>query len=255
MKMDEMKLLTFTSLEGLAKSRESILEMVKKSSYCCIRGLIDSDAVKASLLMVKNRLADEQLEIGPSRCSPSFTEKNSVKWSIGGYSNTQSGIARCMVTLMNPMNEENIYQMRDSYLKLIAVRDILGGRNEIMLDELLPDGLYNGTRIQYYPSGGGFMTTHTDSVGVSNMNILEGQYIQVILVLSQRGVDYVEGGAYVLDDKGDIINIEEYSQQGDIIVYDGRTRHGVMDIDPSKVLDLKKGAGRYVALATVYRRI
>jgi len=153
------------------------------------------------------------------------------------------------------MNEENIYQMRDSYLKLIAVRDILGGRNEIMLDELLPDGLYNGTRIQYYPSGGGFMTTHTDSVGVSNMNILEGQYIQVILVLSQRGVDYVEGGAYVLDDKGDIINIEEYSQQGDIIVYDGRTRHGVMDIDPSKVLDLKKGAGRYVALATVYRRI
>jgi hypothetical protein len=43
------------------------------------------------------------------------------------------------------------------------------------------------------------------------------------------------------------------ARAGDIVVYDGRSLHGVGDIDPLEPLDLAHFSGRAVAMATMFR--
>ena len=77
-------------------------------------------------------------------------------------------------------------------------------------------------------------------------------YFQLLLQLTEKGVDFEDGGAYV--DVGDERLLYEGScQTGDVIVYDGRSIHGVADIDPLKPLDLQRFTGRAVALASLFR--
>ena len=77
-------------------------------------------------------------------------------------------------------------------------------------------------------------------------------YYQVLLQLTQKGADFDEGGAYV-DLEEDRLAYEEQCQTGDVIVYDGRSVHGVADIDPMRPLDLQRFNGRAVLLASLFR--
>jgi hypothetical protein len=77
-------------------------------------------------------------------------------------------------------------------------------------------------------------------------------YFQVLLVLSEKGRDFDDGGAYV--DVGDERRMYEGDcLTGDVIVYDGRSIHGVADIDPMKPLELQRLTGRVVGMASLFR--
>jgi hypothetical protein len=49
------------------------------------------------------------------------------------------------------------------------------------------------------------------------------------------------------------IDIEKHVKRGDVVVYDGKSYHGVEDIDPNLPFSSNDLSGRVVALATVYK--
>jgi hypothetical protein len=77
-------------------------------------------------------------------------------------------------------------------------------------------------------------------------------YYQPLLLLTEKGQDFTGGGAYV--DVGETrLFYEDGCCAGDVVVYDGRSMHGVSDIDPLEPLDLVRFTGRAVALASLFR--
>jgi hypothetical protein len=72
--------------------------------------------------------------------------------------------------------------------------------------------------------------------------------------MSRKGDDYEQGGAFV-DIDGERLFIDDESVPGDILVYDGRTIHGVEDIDPLRPLDLTTINGRLAGFATLFKRM
>jgi hypothetical protein len=80
------------------------------------------------------------------------------------------------------------------------------------------------------------MGAHADSRGVGNLPQNTDAFIQLLLLLTERGTDYRTGGAFVERD-GRQIDSELDTLSGDVVVYDGATIHGVADIDSTAVFN------------------
>lgn len=240
----------------LADARDSaqfdlILRAVELHGFAIIRGLFDRDEIRAKLEKIRKQLA--LLPIYPtSGVPPEVIRKNSIKWSVGSQSGSQSGVQRCMLTVYNPMFCDDFLDMRSTFIKLIILRDSLAMREQIYLDDNLQKPKFNATRLQIYPSGGGFMSSHIDSRAIENAIDISSEYIQLVLLLTEKGCDYKVGGAFVEKPNGSIIDSEAGSLSGDVVVYSGNTKHGVADINPHHIFDPKDFSGRIVALATIY---
>ena len=107
-------------------------------------------------------------------------------------------------------------------------------------------------RIHRYPQGGGFLAPHFDRQAPKATKDLGGSaYYQVSLALTSYGKDYKSGGGYVvLEDK--LINFDKYSQSGDIVIYDGKTLHGVMEVDPLQQFSFNNEGARSSLFVTLY---
>jgi hypothetical protein len=114
------------------------------------------------------------------------------------------------------------------------------------------DRYWTCSRLQQYPAGGGFMVPHRDMYAQAASAETGLAYYQVLLELTEKGRDFIDGGAYVdLDEER--VSYEEHCRTGDVIVYDGRSIHGVADIDPLRPLDLQSLSGRVVGMASLFR--
>jgi hypothetical protein len=236
------------TLDELQRARPAILATVRSEAFAIVRGLVDRDALRRKLPSVY-AYANNSEHRGSAGVSSADVRENMSKWSIGGHSATQNGIARFMLMLYNPLFKSDIFGLHAEFNGIIAVRDLLAGR-QLLTDRVLAPTRFNGCRIQIYPAGGGFMGQHTDKRGVENLNSDEA-FIQVSLLLSERGTDFAHGGGFVTRKSERIIS-EEDSLTGDMIVYDGSTSHGVQDVDPTVSFDANNLRGRAIALATIY---
>lgn len=59
------------------------------------------------------------------------------------------------------------------------------------------DGYWSCTRLQQYPRGGGFMVPHRDVYSQLATTEAGLGYYQPMLLLSEPGPDFAQGGAYV----------------------------------------------------------
>lgn len=237
------------NIDEVGSLRDRIVGDVSIRGFTSIRGLIDQEDIATCLAKAK-QYADTSKHLGSSGISPAQIRTNMSKWSIGGQSTSQSGLPRFMLTIYNPLFEEDRFGLHKHFETLIALRDTLAGR-PLQADEILRPARFNACRLQLYPTGGGFMGAHTDSRAAENLQEGSGPYIQLVMLLTEKGSDYLQGGAFVIKD-GQAIDTEHESRAGDILVYDGSTMHGVADIDPNHPLDTTSFGGRVVALATVY---
>lgn len=239
------------TIKQLKNHRNQIINDVIKNGWSVIRGLFNREELRERLDLIYEK-ANKATRLPSAGVSAEGIQKNVVKWSIGATSTAQSGLSRMMLTVYNPLFAENLYGLHSEFLRLIEVRDALGDCS-ILTDEALAPDCWNGCRIQIYPAGGGFMGAHVDSRAASNHPLEEKAYIQLVLLLTERGLDYKTGGAFV-HLKGETLDSEINTKTGDIIVYDGNTMHGVADIDPTEVFDAENLRGRAVALATIYNK-
>lgn len=98
--------------------------------------------------------------------------------------------------------------------------------------------------VQFYPSGYGFLNKHQDPVDHHQITV-------PIMIMSQKGEDFQEGGAYVEKANGDLVFLDDICEPGDVVYFNAQINHGVSHIDPgsnSKWIDFK---GRWMLLLAV----
>jgi hypothetical protein len=160
-------------------------------------------------------------------------------------------VFRVLRTFFNPIWAPDSYGMRDIFIRLSQFRNRLYGLRDDFAIQGVDDQLWTAARIHQYPVGGGCMAMHHDYLPAHATQSLQS-YAQVYLPMTQKGVDFETGGAFIEKD-GQAIHYEDACSLGDVMVYDGRIEHGVSDVDPNRLLDLDRFGGRVAAFVTLYR--
>lgn len=226
--------------------------LVDRDAFACVRGLFSREEIDLALKNAREGFSAE-------RDNPAIGEKPGVvmsnyqKIAIGGAGNHWDYRPRFMRTIYNPVWANDIYGMRDIFVKFAKFRNMLQGYPLDYAIDSVEDGLWTAARLQQYPQGGGNISRHRDVV-ISTVTTEAGveRFLQLLLLITTKGKDFEEGGAYIEVD-GELIEFEEEFVGGDIILYDGRTMHGVSDIDPHLKPDLSTLCGRLVAIVSLYK--
>ena len=70
--------------------------------------------------------------------------------------------------------------------------------------------------------------------------------------MSKKGKDYKNGGG-VVTKENKIISYENIAEVGDVVIYNSKTVHGVLDIDSNLFPNRASKEGRYIALTTLFK--
>jgi hypothetical protein len=231
----------------------AIRDTVASHGLARIRGLFDRDALREVLAgMVAGFDASRDARHDPR--DTDAVRRNFQKLQIGANSgvNSRRTLGRFMRVIYNPIFADDIYGLRPHFVTLARVRNLLFGRPIEFAIHGTDAGYWTCARIQQYPAGGGFMVPHRDMYAQAATSEAGLDYFQVILQLTEKGLDFEEGGAYV-DVNDERVLYEHACLTGDVVVYDGRSVHGVADVDPMKALDLSRLDGRVVAFVSLFR--
>lgn len=234
---------------------EEMRQRLERHAVVCVRGLFDRAEIRRTY---KSIVAGFDAQ-NDRRHDPSDTDavrRNFQKLQVGANSgvNSRRTLGRFMRMLYNPIFADDIYGMRAYFTTLAKFRNRLYELPEEHAVTGTDDGYWTCSRLLQYPRGGGFMVPHRDMYAQVATREAGLSYFQPLLLLTEKSVDFQEGGAYVeVDDER--FYYEDFCQAGDVVVYDGRSVHGVADVDPLSDLDLVRCSGRLVALASLFRHL
>jgi hypothetical protein len=251
--MTPLDQVTFTVSQLAAVPLVDVRQTVADRGVAVVRGLFDRDELRGVLARFKEQFDANQDARHDPRDSAAI-RTNFQKLQIGANSglNSLRTLGRFMRVFYNPIFAPDVHGLRSSFVTMARFRNLI---YNLPLDYAVhgtEGGFWTCSRLQQYPSGGGFMVPHRDHYAQA-ATLAEGLgYFQVLLLLTEKGVDFESGGAYV--DVGDKRWLyEDGCRTGDLIVYDGQTMHGVADIDPMASLELTRLTGRVVAMASLFR--
>lgn len=233
----------------------AFVDAMEKRTFACIRGLVTPQAMyDAHARIVKG--FDPRQDHAASGQPADAVRSNFQKINLGGeWRGASNDDARFFRAVYNPIWAEDIWGLRSSFIQLARVRNRLAGlAPDFALDKIEPNGLWTAARFHQYPQGGGFFRRHTDYVVKDLADEKSTRFFQVVLTMSRKGEHFHQGGAFV--DIGERrICLDDNALMGDIIIYDGRTVHGVEDIDPKSMLDLGTINGRLAGFATLFKKM
>ena len=114
----------------------------------------------------------------------------------------------------------------------------LNGLNKHCYEDNTPkDGVVDRYQVVRYPPGIGQSELHSDPY--------QNQRTFISIFMSKKGVDYKEGGFYVLKEGNKKLDAEIDINIGDISIGYATVQHGVDLIDPLKEVDWKSKKGRW----------
>ena len=234
---------------------DEVRRTIDEHALVCIRGLFDPVAIRAVLRGIRERFDPGNDRKHDPRDSDAV-RRNFQKLQVGANSGIDSRrtLGRFMRALYNPIFADDIHGMRGHFIQLARFRNLLYGLPVDFAVETTEQGYWSCTRIQQYPRGGGFMVPHRDVYSQIATTEAGMGYYQPMLLMSDPGEDFTEGGAYV-DRGGQRFQYERFCRAGDLIAYNGNSIHGVADIDPMLDLDLTHFSGRVVALVSLFRHL
>ena len=246
---------TFQAAEPRALPYDALHRALAEHSIVRIRGLFD----RAEILAAKQALSARFDAAQDRRHDPRDTEairNNFQKLQIGANSglSTRRTLGRFLRILYNPIFAEDVLGLRAHFIRLAELRNRLYGLRPDYAVSTTEDGFWTCARVHQYPRGGGFMVPHRDMYSRAATVNAELGYYQPFLLLSEKGTDYQEGGAYI-DLGEERVHYEGACLAGDVIVYDGRTVHGVADVDPLEPLDLAHFTGRMAAFVSLFKHL
>ncbi len=145
-----------------------------------------------------------------------------------------------------PWNQD-VFGLFDIVKDIYAVRNLLAGLAANKFLSRTPEADCTARlSFQFYPRGTSGMNTHVDPYDFH-------QVVVPILMLSKKGEDFQEGGAYVERADGSKIIFDDHADIGDVIYFHASLPHGVLPVDPDVKQNWLAFQGRWVMLAAVNR--
>ena len=226
---------------------------------------------KFNLAVIKNFISKDEIKYCKKIIKDSFQQANDKIRQDGEYYKVATNFQRLCVgygtnpssgeirnsrlfrILFNPTFQEDIYKMHEIFKKLIVLRNLLYDLKENFCLNEPEQGVFSCSRIHQFPKGGGFLQMHKDKDGVitskkSNLKT----FLNPLLIFDKKGEDFKTGGG-IIRYKDEIIFYEDELDPGDVAIYDGRSEHGVYNIDQEEILDLKSFNGRSSVLVTLFK--
>lgn len=140
-----------------------------------------------------------------------------------------------------PWNQD-VFELFALMRPLFMVKNVLSGNPpERFLGRQGEHGVAARLAFQFYPQGSGFLNLHRDPVG-------SHQQVVPTVSFSQKGVDFHEGGAFLVDRLGARHDLDALLQLGDCVLFDASTAHGIDVIDPTRRSNWLDFAGRWSLL-------
>lgn len=137
-----------------------------------------------------------------------------------------------------PWNEDKLGVYEEIY-KRWGIMKMLSGYDYDTFSKNTPkDGTIDRIHLYHYPSGGGYVETHSDPYKI-NRTIMTTK-------LSQRGVDYETGGIYFYKNDKTKVEVEDEINVGDIYFCFPTLIHGVNPVDEGVTIDWKSKKGRWL---------
>jgi len=251
----EQKLETFSALDVRDLDCRPLRSALKQNTVVRITGLFDREQILHSLERIGaqfDRCRDEK----PDPADTEAPRRNSQKLQIGANSGpgNRRVLGRVHRVFYNPIFAADALGLRSTFVRLARLRNKLFDLPEDFAVYGTENELWTCARLLQYPRGGAFMTPHRDMYSQLVTEKQEMGYFQPILLMSEKGKHYHHGGGYV-EIGEERFEFEGLCQAGDVVIYDGRTMHGVADIDPHVTMDLDSFNGRVAAFATLYRHL
>ncbi|MBI3308062.1 MAG: hypothetical protein HYZ79_01655 [Candidatus Melainabacteria bacterium] len=143
-----------------------------------------------------------------------------------------------------PWNQD-MFNFFDVFQEIYYLRNLLSGNLKEKFLRIEPEeNCVARIAFQFYPKGQGAMNEHMDPVGHHQVSV-------PILQMTKKGVDFKEGGAYVVLPSNKKIVLDDIASPGDVIYFHPRLTHGVDLIDPGSQIDWLSFEGRWMILFAV----
>lgn len=139
-----------------------------------------------------------------------------------------------------PWNQD-IFNFYDLFKKVFILKNRINKLND--LDFFNPKNNKDCTirlSYQFYPTSTGFLNQHQDPVDYHQKYLM-------LMTMSKKGKDFKKGGLFVNINKKKI-NVDNYSDLGDLIIFKANLPHGVEKIDPYIKNNPLGSKGRWMAL-------
>lgn len=117
-----------------------------------------------------------------------------------------------------------------------GVLKVLAGLERDQYEKNTPkDNIVDRIQVVHYPRGGGKIDVHQDPY--LSQNIVSSVY------LSTRGADFETGGAFVVNQDDEVVDVEQFVEAGDMGFSFPTIAHGVRPVDPDREIEWQTPAG------------
>ena len=233
---------------------EAIAKEIEISGYCNVEDSVvlkEARAGREEYLSIftslpvhapRERLLPESLASAPWR-----------KLAIGSSNSVGEPYAQFLQTTYFGPSDARTPSLNRLFDRMIHIRNSALGVPIDFGEVPERDGFWNARRIHHYPSGGGYMMRHRDTHFPSALQGSAQPFLQMMVLLSEKGRDFDSGGGFVEDLAGNVVFPEDSHGVGSVIFFQEKTYHGVSDVDPEVVVDFESRRGRIAAFVNVYR--
>ena len=138
---------------------------------------------------------------------------------------------------------EHNKELFDTFNQIFHIKNFLvGNEPDSIMNNIPSDGVLPRINFHHYPKGGGYQAEHIDPSG-------EFAVIQTIIIASQKGLDFMEGGVFARKKRrGEKYYLDDYLNMGDLLILNPSIPHGVDPIDPNQEYSTNTNDGRWIII-------
>jgi hypothetical protein len=202
----------------------------------------DSVFKSSPLHATRQRFHYSQLKAAPWR-----------KLAIGSTTGLGETYAQNLQSLYFACPSKDVPALNTLFRYMIGIRNQLMGVAPAFGSNAERDRFWNACRVHHYPRGGGFMSMHRDTHFPQIIADQIGKpFYQICVLLSRKGEDFMQGGGVIVTPSGHKVDLEVEAGFGALVIFDGRTWHGVEDVDLDEIVDFQRPDGRLAAFVNLY---
>ena len=206
-------------------NNKPIIQKLKRDGYCIIKSNLESECIKAkkelNRILIKTNV-QKKIDLNDGQFSR--VQIKNLTGTSGSYQKYKEDFKAIYI----PQKKKNIIRSLQTLFKKILIfqnkffnlDENFGLRNK--------DDFFPASRIHFY-SDNSFMGDHRDTHYIKEISGHPLPLVKIAFPLSQYGKDFQKGGFYLRKGKLKIYP-ENKMLLGDILLFDGRLKHGVTKI-------------------------